>query len=183
MKQHGIYGNGDLEGEGYRAFRDFVFYRNEIRHPKSVCKITIMSRASDRRLMNEKELNSRLESEFGTRCIVKRLIMEGMSLETQIREISQTSILISVAGSGSHHAIWLPDQGASILILHPANINVNRGICHHSRLNCYHSSASFLNEDKLFNLNEETVKKLDVVCNIDDVTSQVREAYLSLPMT
>lgn len=179
MKRHGIYGSQDLEGEGYRAFRDFVFYRNEMRHPASVCRITILSRASNRRLVNEKELRSRLQSEFGTVCIIKTIIMEDMSLEAQIKEVSQTSILISVAGSGSHHAIWLPDQGASILILHPANINVNLGICSHSRLNCYHSNASFLDEDRLSNLDEEAIKKLDVTCNIDDVTKQVREARLS----
>lgn len=175
MKQHGIYGNKDHFGEGYTEFRDYVFSRNGISVSQVACKISVVSRENDRRLINEEALLFSLEKQFSSDCTIKKLIFEHMALIDQIKEISDTTIMISVAGTGSHHAIWLPDNGTDILLLHPGNINVNLKICQHSKHKCFRSQTYL--EDGPVNPNSqvefEDQKAADVFCNVQDIIAKI----------
>jgi hypothetical protein len=116
----------------YQAFRDFVlsgkpFLANDC-SPRNLI-VVFKKLANRRRLMNLDVLVQRITSFFGTQWDVQVKVMETLSLEEQICLVSSARVHVSVASTESHFAMFLPNGGVSIVMMHPLHEDVNKAIC------------------------------------------------------
>jgi hypothetical protein len=95
--------------------------------------------------LNEDEALEGIQSLLGSEYTVLMLSLEGPLLK-QVKLLAQTAYFISLAGSGSHQMMWLPNGAVSITIAHPYHNDVKAGICSKStRVLCLKSPSSYPN--------------------------------------
>ena len=149
LKRHGVYDSADVPENGHRHFRNYILQK--IGMPESsqsmdgtdtqgadnaltTCRAVYVQRTEKRRLLNEADVVETIQRTLGTSCTVESVdFNRNMTLIDQIRYVSSATWLISLAGSGSHQMLWLPDGAVSLVILHPFHHDkdVNKVICDH----------------------------------------------------
>jgi len=95
------------------------------------CRLLILDRAENRFIVDVGRL-LRLSAKTirGNWSMVVEMF-EHIPLSHQYKIIAETDILITVSGTGSHWALFLP-EGAVSIVIKSHNRNVNDGICGHA---------------------------------------------------
>ena len=120
--------NVDLVPHGYSLFRDAVFSHNSIT-PHLTKQIIICIRRKNRIIKNIDDVVTHARLLFGPQWVIRVQIMENLSVLNQILLMSKTSLLITVASTESHFAIFLPTNAVSVVVLHPHHDDVNKYVC------------------------------------------------------
>ena len=162
--------NGDLA-----RYRDYIKvlhgFPTRVNMSEDVCIALIAQRGADRRIVpeSEKEIIEILHER--TNCTVKVASFDTISISEQVRLVSEASVLVHVSGSGAHHFIWLPDRGASLLIVHPkmplnalgngglggGGLILNEFLCwKHPTILCVTAGAKSLGEDSRSDIQVDT---------------------------
>eukprot|EP00211_Chloroparvula_japonica_P007557 CAMPEP_0119158678 /NCGR_PEP_ID=MMETSP1310-20130426/53382_1 /TAXON_ID=464262 /ORGANISM="Genus nov. species nov., Strain RCC2339" /LENGTH=318 /DNA_ID=CAMNT_0007151303 /DNA_START=234 /DNA_END=1190 /DNA_ORIENTATION=- len=157
-----------------RAFRDHVVSGHGARvlpEPDRSCRILILDRdTTDRRLTNVRELAQAVSASTHLYDIEVRIEkFDGMTMVAQVAEIVAADVFISVSGTGSHMAVFLPDGAASIVITTANKADVNVHLCQvATHLHCYNSTG------------EDTGIATPVTANIEHIAAIVRRTVVQM---
>jgi hypothetical protein len=141
----------DVRAGDYQLFRDYVLssaqFRGIRRRP-----LVLYFKKSDvwtgerRRIVNVAPMLEVVDEFFNPHSgwNVQQRVMEDLTLPEQIKLVSTASMHIAIVSTESHFAIFLPDGGVSVSILHPKHVDVNSGICDSSqgRITCMTVSST-----------------------------------------
>lgn len=96
---------------------------------QQTCRVLILDRQKTRVINDVGSLMRLSSSIFRGNVLVSVDIFDYASLIAQYKQITETHVLITVAGTGSHWAIFLPEGAASIVIKASGNVDVNFNLC------------------------------------------------------
>lgn len=128
MKRTGVTSHQDIPEGGYSMMRDFVYNRLGIKNSREGCKFMLVKRSGSRAISNAEVLLQELRSLLPGHCTIEHTDFSG-AFADQIRHVASLNGIISVASSGSHQMMWLPDGAFSLVIEHPFHADTNRKVC------------------------------------------------------
>jgi hypothetical protein len=131
----------DLHPGDLQSFRDYILTSNSIvsqdhndstrTHQKAALAPTptveekwkdriflVEQRQGNRKILNSREFEEVFRKIF-PRSHLKWVSFAGLPFLQQVEMVANAHVLVTVAGTASHHIIWLRDGGTSIEILHP----------------------------------------------------------------
>jgi hypothetical protein len=132
----------DARFNRYHDFRDYVFVRQKIKPKLSKLAVLVFRESTKRGFTNVDNITALMKITLGPSWEVKGAFMGSLSIDEQVRLLSQTAIYIAVPSSESHMAMFMPDGAVSVTVRHPNHHNVNSHLCAMSpALHCYYEDT------------------------------------------
>lgn len=173
--------NCDVNEKGRAASRGmFEPLRNELfrQHPEyyamlrkpvvNPCRVLILDRDANlgRRIGDFGIMARLVRKTFREDWLTHASFFETLNLRSQFAEIGRTAVLITIGGTGSHWAIFLPSNSVSIEI-RARNKAVNKNICLVAKhLKCFEVGS----------INDSAKNSPDIFANITELESALRNA-------
>lgn len=156
----------DLSSLDLRRARDLVLSLANMPQSSRTCVVTIVDRSS-RRMIN---LGAVVASVRATGCNADVIRFDQISVAEQIAIVHRSTALVTVVGTESHFALFLPDNSCAIHVQHSHMWDVNQIVCDRaSWLRCMKTKSSSIPHSHVYE------SKWDVTVEIADFESKLAE--------